>query len=143
MILYNTMVNISKKRLDEKTAKEIHAQLFKTMFNLKSSKDTRMLVKEFFTAAEQVLFAKRLAALLLLAEHIPPYRVSRLLKLSSATTARFAREIEQEKHTHIVQIIKKKKDRDVFWAELEVMLRFGMPERGKNRWKWLDEMYPR
>ena len=137
------MVNISKKKLDEKTAKEIHARLFKTMFNLKNPKDMRVLVEEFFTPAEQVLFAKRLAALLLLAEHIPPYRVSRLLKLSSATTARFAREIEQEKHTHIGQIIKKKKDRDVFWAELEVMLRFGMPERGKNRWKWLDEMYPR
>lgn len=136
------MVNVSKKELDQKTAEKIRVHFLNTVVKLNGTKGAHLL-EEFFTPTEQIMLAKRLAALFLLAENIPPYRVSRLLKLSSSTTARFAEEIEQGKHKSIARSVKKKQNRDEFWAELEVMLRFGMPEMGKNRWKWLDELYPK
>ena len=136
------MVNVSKKELDKKTAEKIHAHLLRTITKLKQPQGIHLL-EELLTPSEQIMLAKRLAALFLLAENIPPYRVSRLLKLSSSTAAQFAQEIEEGKHKNITRVVRKKQDRDTFLASLETVLRAGMPERGKNRWKWLDELYPK
>ena len=134
------MVNISKKELSNQTAKKIRARFFKTIVDLKGNSGTQLL-DELFTETEQIMLAKRLAALFLLTQGTPPYRVSRLLKLSSSTTVRLSKEIERGNHSRIADIVRKKKERDKFWAELETMIRFGMPEMGRNRWKWLDEYF--
>jgi len=133
------MANISKRRLKKEAADKVHKQFLQTIVNLKNKSGANVL-EELFTQTEQVLFAKRLAAIFMLAQKITPFHVSRVLNLSPATTARLQRELLAGQYSHIKDIVRKKKDRDQFWAELEVLVRLGMPEMGKNRWKWLNDI---
>jgi len=102
---------------------------------------SKFLLDELLTDTERIMIIKRLAALSMLSQGLSSYRVHKLLKMSEQTTARMKSDIKKNKYPHIASFIKKKKDKEQFWAELEVLVRFGMPEMGKNRWKWLDELY--
>lgn len=135
------MANISKKKLKKEVSNKIHNRFIKTMVDLHGNKGS-IFVEELFTPTEKIIFAKRLAGLMMLAQGISSYKVSKLLRLSLSTTARMRIDYENSKYSSVAEIVKKKKDRDNFWAELEVLVRFGMPEMGKNRWKWLDEYFP-
>lgn len=134
------MTRISKRRLNKEVSKQIHNRFIKTIVDL-HGKSGSVLIEELFTPTEKVMFAKRLAGLSMLAQGISPYKVSKLLKLSFSTTARMQISAEKGKYSSIAEKIKNKKNRDRFWAELEVFVRFGMPEMGKNRWKWLDDFF--
>jgi uncharacterized protein YerC len=135
------MSNISKKKLEKEISDKIHNRFIKTMVDLRGNKGS-VFVEELFTPTEKIIFAKRLAGLLMLAQDVSSYKVSKLLRLSLSTTARMRIDYESNKYSSVAEIVKKKKDRDKFWAELEVFVRFGMPEMGKNRWKWLDDFFP-
>ena len=135
------MANISKKKLKKEVSAKIHNRFIKTMVDLRGKKGSTF-VEELFTQTEKIIFAKRLAGLLMIAQDISPYKVSKLLRLSFSTTAQMQTDLDNGKYPSIAKIIQKKKERDNFWAELEVFVRFGMPEMGKNRWKWLDEFFP-
>ena len=139
---YYNMANVSKKKLKKEVSSKIHNRFIKTVVDLRGKRGS-IFVEELFTPTEKIIFAKRLAGLLMLAEGISSYKVSRLLRLSSSTTARMLIDVRNDKHRSITRIVEKKRDRDKFWAELEVFIRLGMPEMGKNRWKWLDEYFPK
>jgi len=133
------MVHVSKKRLKKEVADKVHKQFLHTVTNLRGTEGSRTL-EELFTQTEQVMFAKRLAAIFMLTQGAPPFHASKVLRLSSSTVSRLQIELENGKYTHIESLVQKKKDRDRMWADLEVLIRFGMPEMGKNRWKWLNNI---
>lgn len=135
------MANVSKKKLKKEIFNKIHNRFIKTVVDL-HGKSGSVFVEELFTPTEKVMFAKRLAGLLMLAQGISSYKVSKLLRLSLSTTARMRIDSKSGKYSSVAEIVKRKKDRDKFWAELEVFVRLGMPEMGKNRWKWLEEFFP-
>lgn len=135
------MTRISRKKLKKEVLDKIHNRFTKTIVDL-HGKSGSVFIEELFTPTEKIMFAKRLAGLLMIAQGISPYKVSKLLRLSFSTTARMQIDIENKKYPSIEKIILNKKEKDEFWAELEVFIRFGMPEMGKNRWKWLDDFFP-
>jgi hypothetical protein len=135
------MANVSKRRLRNEVSKQIHNRFIKTMVDLQGRNGT-VFVEELFTPTEKILFAKRLAGLLMLAQGISPYKVSRLLHLSYSTTARMQIDTNNGKYPSVAEVIRRKKERDKFWTELEIFVRCGMPEMGKNRWKWLNDISP-
>jgi len=136
------MAHVSRKKLKKHISHKIYMQLVKTISS-GSMKHKEEILRELLTQTEQVMLAKRLAAVAMLAQGVSSYRVWRILGLSSATTRRFQREMDNGSYRSIAGLIKKKKDRERFWAEMEALLRMGMPEMGKGRWKWLDEIYPK
>lgn len=136
------MTRISKKKLKKEVLNKIHNRFIKTVVDLHGKSGT-VFIEELFTPTEKIMFAKRLAGLLMVAQDISPYKVSKLLRLSFSTTAQMKIDIENGKYPSVAKIIQKKKERDKFWMELEVFVRMGMPEMGKNRWKWLDEFFPK
>jgi len=133
------MVNISKRKLKKDAAEKIHKQFLQTVVGLKG-KNGSFVIEELFTSTEQILFAKRLAAIFMLAQHVTPFHVSRMLNLSPATTAILQTALLRGKYPHIEELVKNNRVKEQFWAELEVLVRLGMPEMGKNRWKWLNEI---
>jgi len=134
------MVNISKKKLKGKIADQIHNNFIKIIVRLEGKKGS-LFIEELFTPAEKIVFAKRLAALLMLEKGLSSYKVERLLNLSSSTTARMKKDLHCGKYPSIKIITCRKKENDKFWKDLESFIRLGMPEMGKNRWKWLDDVF--
>ncbi len=141
--MYNYfMPHISRKKLEKDISRKIYKHFVKTIVTINTKKG-RELLEEILTPVEQIMIAKRLAAIAMLSQGLSSYQVRKSLKLSSATTARFRREIENNKYPYISNLVKKKKQREEFWKEMEVVLRMGMPSMGKDRWKWLDDLYPK
>ncbi len=138
---YFSMTRISKKKLGKEVLDKIHNRFTKTIVDLRG-KSGSLFIEELFTPTEKIMFAKRLAGLLMIAQSISTYKVSKLLRLSSSTTSKMELDIENGKYPSIAKVIQKKKYHDKFWMELEVFVRMGMPEMGRNRWKWLDEFFP-
>jgi len=134
------MVRISKNPLRKEFKKKVHSRFIKTVVNLHTDKKGEDFLEDLLSSYEIEMLAKRFAALHMLAQNLSAYRVHKLLHMSYVTTKRLKNELRNGKHQHIVSAVKKKSDRDRFWAEMEVFVRLGMPEMGKGRWKWLDDM---
>ncbi len=134
------MTHISKKKLSTKATDDIHSQFLRIIIKLKGNKGVGV-IEELFTKTEQVMFAKRLAAILMLTQDISPFHVSEILNISSSTSMRLSNNLTNGRYSHIETIVSTKKGSEQLWKDLEVLIRFGMPSMGKNRWKWLNEIY--
>jgi len=134
------MTRVSKRKLKKEVRKSIDDKFVKTLSSLGGGGAVQFFLNELFTPTERTMFTKRLVALLMLAQGISPYRVWKLLKMSPQTTARMSTDMDAGRYPEIMALVKKKKDRERLWADLEVIIRFGMPEMGKNRWKWLNKI---
>jgi uncharacterized protein YerC len=137
--MLNYMPHISSKKLKKEISERIYDRLVKTITGNGTSNGHAVL-GELLSPVEQVMLAKRLTAVIMLLQKTSSYKVRKVLGLSSRTTAYIMRDIDSGKYTQVEKLIIKKKDKGQFWADLEVMMRMGMPEMGKNRWKWLDQL---
>jgi uncharacterized protein YerC len=135
------MVNISKKKIEENVFVSINKRFVDTIYNLGSKKSIKLFLEDILTPSEKIVLIKRLAIIFMLYEHISMYRIHKILNVSESTVKKIALEVEKGEHLCITKIVEKKKNRDLFWADIEVILRCGMPEMGKGRWKFLDDIY--
>lgn len=133
------MAHVSKKPLK----KEIKARVLRQFVVLVAKLDTSTaasFLSELLTETEQIMFAKRLAVILLFCEGLSQYKIWKLLHMSSSTVAQMYRRYEEGDYDAIVRRIgRNKKDREKMWQTIEVILRLGMPPMGKDRWRWLDK----
>jgi len=133
------MVNVSKKALRKSVAARIHSRFVSSLIKLEGGRGEHFL-EELFTPAEQVMIAKRLSALFLLSQGFSAYKVRKMLKLSPSTTSRLQHEIKNGMYKTITGVGKTNKERTEIFADIEVLIRMGMPEMGRGRWKWLDKI---
>lgn len=129
------MTNISKNVLAQKDMDRLFDQL-----NVITSKLDKRLSRSFFDnllgPEEKIMLVKRLAAVVMLIERNSSYRVWKSLKISPTTAEYIRKDYENGRYVDIEKIITKDKaDYEKFWKTLEVVLRGGLPEMGKNRWK--------
>ena len=131
------MNHISKKKLEDSTLDKIQDKFIATITNLKSSKVGDSFLKEFFTETEKILFAKRLAVIIMLNNDFSYYRINKILKVSTSTSKRMHEKLLFGDYNSILKVFKKRRDREIFWNELDVLIRVGMPPMGRGRWKYL------
>jgi len=133
------MTNVSKKKLDAK----VQDQLFKQFAQLFTSEDEKYVGNLFdalFTDSEKIMFVKRIAVILLLAENYSSYRIAKTLKVSEATVYAAKKRFDAGTYDCIVSVTRKKSfDKEKFWMTFELLVRAGLPPQGKGRWKWLYE----
>ncbi|MFQ5540984.1 MAG: Trp family transcriptional regulator [Candidatus Paceibacteria bacterium] len=133
------MTNVSKKRIATKVSKTIDGQFIKTIARL-DVKSAERFFKDFFTATERVMFAKRLAIILLLNENFSPYRIARLLNVSTATVRR----VHARPFSKNALLVKNSIGRDqTFFKEFRDFLFEGLSMNPKRRVKWLNEFEKR
>lgn len=137
------MAYVSRKRLAKKVSGDIQARLLKTVTGSRVKTSGANLLEELLTRTEREMLAKRLSALFLLTQGLSAYRVHKMLHMSPTTMRRMQIGLERGKYPHIISFVQKRKEREEFWNWIETLARMGMPERGRNRWKWLDDLYPR
>lgn len=129
------MTNVSKKKLRSKVYKTIDDQFIKTIARL-DEKTTKTFLKNFLTATERVMFAKRLAVMLLLKEDFSPYRIARLLNVSTSTVRRIHAQMlskDIKLGTSIASI------QNEFFKEFRDFLFKGLSMSPKRRVQWLND----
>jgi len=135
------MAFISKKPLKKEVQMQLNQQLVRAIVELRTVGGGKHFISELLTDTEQIMLAKRLMTIFMLAEDISQYRISKILNISSSTVARTAHLMDGGDFNYLVRLCCKKKSRDVLLKELEVIVRSGMPSMGRSRWNWLDELY--
>jgi len=132
------MTNISKQQLTAGVADKLRLQLARIFHNVPVQK-SKNLFEALLSEAEQIMLAKRLAVILLLHQKIGVTEISRQLLVSDATVRSLRTEYKKGQYAILVSHCTSSSfDSQKFWQTLEVVLRGGLPPRGKDRWNWLQ-----
>lgn len=134
------MTNISKQPLDPKTETQLRAQ-FNAFFEKSAKMNRKGLYTALFTPAEQIMFVKRLAIILLLSRKCPTHTISELLLVSDATVRTVRTLYLKGQYDAIIDTMGGKRfNGNDLLKIIETLLQAGLPPRGRGRWKWLYEM---
>jgi len=137
------MVNVSKQELDEEVLQRIHSQFTNSVLRLESGKRGTAYLNELLTKSEKIMLAKRLAIIAMLIQGESYYRIAQALKVSDVTAAKLDVRLDHGEFDTIRTFCASQKRNSVFWAEIEILLRGGMPSMGKDRWKTNKELRER
>ncbi len=100
------MPHVSSNKLDQKLLEKLFSKLLFTLGEAQNSKHLSSVVDELFSATEKIMFAKRLAIILMLESKTPQQKVVDILKVSPSTVARVALGIEIGKYSSILKVTK-------------------------------------
>lgn len=125
------MPHVSSRLLNEEVSKKLWSQLQRTFKDAGRISSTHAVLKELLTHTEKIMFAKRLAIILLLDKGIPQHIIRDELNMSSSTISKSALKLENGKYKSILSISGKQ---DLLKI-LEKIILMGMPPRtGRGRW---------
>ncbi len=134
------MAHISKETLGAEQYKKLFLQLA-TVLSRAKVKETQHIFNDLLTETERIMLSKRCAAVLMLEGGRSQYVIHKTLKLSPSTVLRIARLHDRGQYTDMLHILNShKKNREDFWKLIEVLIRGGMPSRGKARWQHLPKV---
>lgn len=129
-------------------SKRQEAALFKQFDDLLGSlsrQQTSAFVAELLGPEERLMLAKRLAIMLLLLGGTSLYKISELLKVSSATAEKVKRKLERGDYEHTIKLLgKNKTDYFKLLDALDAILHLGgaLPHyNGLDRYRFLNETF--
>ena len=116
------MPHVSSKKLDPYFSEELFKDLLLVFGNAQNKKSLPQVLNELFTETEKIMFAKRLAIILMLSSGTPQHRVADILKMSPTTIAKTSLGIEIGKYKYILKISNKEKAdlEKIVWSILTV-----------------------
>ena len=129
------MTNISKKQLP----RDDFQKLFQQMTGLLAKSDqtsVALFLQDLLGEEERIMLVKRFIAIVMLSEGNSSYRIWISLHLSPSTAEKIRLDYERGNYNNLVKLFKKQSQpyKDL-WETLEIILRAGLPPRGKGRWK--------
>lgn len=135
-----SMVRVSNIKLQEKTLRKLQTRFADSIASVTKPQDASLFLQELLGPEEQLMLAKRLATIYMLAEGVSGYRIGQVLGLSTSTVNHMRDMFHKEAYVTIVKNYTHVQNHSDFWDDIEVLLRLGMPPMGKGRWKWLHEL---
>ena len=126
------MSQISKIRLTNDNYERIFKLFIETLLNIKDRKRLDGFIQNFFTPTERIVFAKRLAACVMLAKGSSYQNIRETLRISPPTIARMSARINYEESalTDILNGILKKDAVKILFEELSGVL--DIPGKGRS-----------
>ena len=103
------MPHISSKKLDENLSEKLFKELLGIIGKAQDKNFLLLVLNELFTDTEKIMFAKRLAIILMLSSKTPQHRIVEILKVSPTTVAKTSLGIEIGKYKSILKISTKEK----------------------------------
>lgn len=129
------MTRISKQALDPAQRDALFLQMYTTLSRLTKT-TTPIFFDQLLGNEEKLMFAKRLAGIVMCIEGNSSYRIWNVLKISPSTAGHIQQNYERGAYSDIEKIItQRRRDYKQFCHVLEVILTAGMPPRGRGRWK--------
>lgn len=120
------------------TEKKLIRAMIDTLSLKGDSKQRSQIHWELFTGVERLMLAKRLAVIVLLARGVPVDAIAQKLMVSPSTVSRLRAGVEAERFKTTVDAARKSKFEKVVATILKTLV-LGSRQRGKSRWKWLEE----
>src|SRR3990167_11135825 len=138
------MPHISKNKLDNKTFLKINEQLFKAVKYLRREEEAAQFLSDLFTKTERLMFAKRLAIVVMLEAGYPFRVISEALKVSESTISAMRDRFDRGGNGYRLVFAKFK--REEFWQEFFKALdsiispKFMPSITGRGRWRKIISM---
>lgn len=137
------MTHVSKKKIKKEIASEL-ADQFLTFLSIAHTKQgASIFAHELFSQTERVMFAKRLAVVILLVRGYSFTQIEESLGVTRQTVVRLSKEVRAGKYEKITRYARKHtrhfKEESAMDAFIRV-LHIGMPPRAGKRWQKLDKL---
>jgi len=104
------MTRVSKRKIRDEDFKKIFDKFIEIIDISKSKKDTRLFIKEFFSSAERVMFAKRIGIIYMIIEKVPDRVIADTLSVSTSTIGRIIEKYDRGDYRYLNSIMKKNKE---------------------------------
>ncbi len=135
------MAHVATTPLSKKVRGEIDSQLVRLL--VRNGSRSASLLNELLTPTEQLMLAKRLAAVVMLAEELSYFRISKTLNMSTSTLKRLHQQLIAEEFTTLERMVHDRKNRKELFQMIVTIIRLGMPPRGRGRWQKIDQILAR
>jgi len=139
------MAQLSPRVLNQKTSEKILDLFFQSLLKNKTQKEIKNFLDVLLTPTEKMMLAKRIAVLYLILQGIDHRTISNLLKVSTATVAKFSiiLKFENERTKKVLQkIIKERKILKTLDAVGEILFN-SLPPPSRNWSEWRKEKVKR
>lgn len=137
------MSQISKFKIDKKVYDEIYDTFLQVITDLNSKENAEGFFKEFFTPTEKVMFSKRLAAGILIAQGFDYREITQILKMSTSTISSFSLFYKYGSGYKSVvdKIVANKKISNLFNSLAENISRIGsIGGKGSSVWREINKI---
>lgn len=134
------MVHVSSAHIEKALLAHIRAEFSEYILTLKNSPRGSAYLDAFFTESEQLVFAKRLAVIVMLHQEAPWKDIMTALQVSKSTIAHLAQQKDMGVLDPILTECTRGKNGENFRLNIEAILREGMPAHGKGRWDTLNRL---
>ena len=132
------MPHVSKNQLTRDAKHDVDERVVLFLIDTKSG-DRKRIFRELLTKTERMMLAKRLTLLFLISRNVPPYAMSRFLKMSSSTIFRFQEEVNQGKYTNTLEWLSPKSITKKFLDLLADIAAVPFEAKRKSLWQLLKE----
>jgi len=124
------MTKVSRLPLRADVWERIFELFIETLIEIKEKEKLRMFVDDFFSPTERIMFAKRLAASVLLAKGRNYLEVKQLLKMSPTTIGKINLKIKYGATglNAVISDISRKQKKQLIWKEIEELI--DIPSKG-------------
>jgi len=131
------MTRVSKRKIKNEDFKKVFDKFIEIIDLSKSKKDTKLFIKEFFSSAERVMFAKRIGIIYMVIEKVPDRVIANTLSVSTSTIGRIIEKYDRGDYKYLDSIMKKNKE-----SILDIIekLYFILPPRiGRKRYRFVRQ----
>ena len=97
------MLHVSRHKLNPELSHKIFRKLIITFEKADKNQGISAIINELFTNTEKLMFAKRVAIVLMLSNNTPQHRIVDILKVSPTTVAKISLRIEIGKYNVILK----------------------------------------
>lgn len=124
------MTKVSRLPLRQDVWDRIFGLFVNTLADQKDKRKLSKFIDDFFSPTEKIMFAKRLAAAVLLAKGHDYVSIRRILRVSPPTIAKLSLKIKYggEGLNPVIESIFKKQASQIIWKEIESL--FDVPTKG-------------
>jgi uncharacterized protein YerC len=136
------MTQVSKHPLEKEVYSEIFNTFVQTIANLNTKGEVASFFEEFLTPTEKIMFAKRLAAGLLVAEGYDYKQIQNLLKTSTTTVSTFSAFYKYGKgYKKVIDKIKNDKEVSEFLRNIgeKISALGGFGGKGSGVWRNINK----
>lgn len=103
------MPHVSRHKLNPELSRNIFRKFIATFERASQNHGISAIIEELFTDTEKIMFAKRIAIVLMLANKTPQHRIVDILKVSPTTVARISLQVEIGKYDMILKTSRQEK----------------------------------
>jgi len=124
------MTKVSRLPLRQDVWERIFDLFIETLTNIRQKGKLTGFVDDFFSPTEKIMFAKRLAAALLIAKGHDYLNIRKILRISPPTIAKMSFRIKYEGKglNSVIEDIFKRQRLQIIWKEMEDL--FDLPSKG-------------